>query len=306
MKRILLATSSFGVESNEPLKLLESAGITYTFNPYKRKLNIDETVSLLQGMDGVIAGTEAYNKEVIEQIPTLKIISRCGAGIDGIDLELLKLKGIALRNTPTVHRIAVAELALTGLLSLIRNIPLNHATIASGKWVKTMGQNLSGKTIAILGLGKVGQAFAQLISGFDCQILGYDPYFSGDLPGIQRVKEVQDVWQQADVISLHMPATAETIGLINKHVLEQVKSTVLVVNTSRGELIHEEALHTFLSSHPLAGAYLDVFQQEPYSGPLTTLPNVILTPHIGTFTMETRVTMEMESVNNLITFFQQT
>ena len=305
MKSILISTSSFGVESAEPLDRLKKAGIEYVLNPHGRKLNKEELISLLKDKDGVVAGTEAYPKEVLEQLPSLRIISRCGAGTDGIDKDYLKHTGITLSNTPDVHVTAVAELTLAGLLSLTRRISFNHASMVNGGWEKTMGRNLSGKTVGIVGFGKVGQAFVKLISNFDCNVLVYDPYYTGQAAGIAKVNSLQEIWSQSEIISLHIPSSPDTKNLINKDVLEKVKPNLLLVNTSRGELIDEAALTEFLVKNPQAGAYLDVFQQEPYAGPLSKLPNVVVTPHIGTFTQETRVNMEVQAVMNLINFFEK-
>jgi D-3-phosphoglycerate dehydrogenase / 2-oxoglutarate reductase len=179
MKRILISTSSFGVESRAPLAALEKAGIAYTLNPHARKLSPAETVALLQDKTGVIAGTEAYPKEVLAQIPNLKVISRCGAGTDGIDKDYLKQQSIPLFNTPEVHTTAVAELTLSGLLTLSRKIVVNHVSTITGAWQKTMGSNVSGKTVGLIGFGKVAQCFARLLSGFACSIVFYDPYYTG-------------------------------------------------------------------------------------------------------------------------------
>ena len=304
MKSIVISTSSFGVESTDPLDRLRKAGFEFILNPYGRKLTKEETIALLKDKDGVIAGTESYPKDVLEQLPSLKIISRCGAGTDGIDKDFMKKSGIALLNTPDVHITAVAELTLAGLLSVTRKISLNHATMVSGGWEKTMGRNLSGKTVSIIGFGKVGQAFAKLLTGFGCSILVYDPYCSVSINGVTIVKQLDEIWQKSDVISLHIPSSAETKSLINKEVLNKVKASLILMNTSRGDLIEENSLLEFLQRNQQAGAYLDVFQQEPYYGPLSKLPNVVVTPHIGTFTQETRVNMEVESVMNLINFFK--
>lgn len=305
MRKIVITTSSFGVESSEPLRLLEAAGMEVTLNPYKRKLSKEETASLLQNKDGVIAGTESYPKEVLEKLPALKIISRCGAGTDGIDKDFMERSGIALFNTPDVHITAVAELTLAGLMTLIRKVAANHVSLTSGKWDKAMGSNLSGKTVGIIGFGKVGQAFAKLLSGFQCTLLAYDPYFKNSLPGnVRQVSGMNEILRDADVLSLHIPSTTETKNLVNAETLSKVKPEVLLINTSRGDLVDEQALHEFMKSHPVAGAYLDVFQQEPYTGPLTQLSNVVVTPHIGTFTKETRVDMEVQAAMNLINFFK--
>jgi D-3-phosphoglycerate dehydrogenase / 2-oxoglutarate reductase len=306
MKKIIITTSSFATESAEPLNQLKAAGIDYVLNPFKRKLTQDETIQLLSDKHGVVAGTEAYPKSVLEKLPNLKVISRCGAGTDGIDKEFLKSAGIALINTPDVHVTAVAELTISGLLSLSRKVVTQHQNLISGKWEKSMGTNLSLKTVGVIGFGKVGQAFAKMLSGFSCKLLVYDPYCQQAIdPSVGKlVSSLEEIWAQADVISLHIPSTSETKRLVNSQSLSKMKQNVLILNTSRGDLIDERALCEFLLCNPTAGAYLDVFDQEPYSGPLTQLKNIVLTPHIGTFTYETRSKMELESVVNLINFLK--
>lgn len=303
MKSVLISTSSFGVESQEPLNRLREAGISVELNPYGRKLNHEETVKLLQDKAGVLAGTEAYPKEVLAQLPNLKIISRCGAGTDGIDQAYLKEHGITLCSTPNVHITAVAELTLAGLLSITRKMPQHHATTVAGQWGKVMGSNLAGKTVGLIGFGKVGQAVAKLLHAFGCQIIAFDPYLTGNSETVMRASTVHDIWTQADVISLHAPSTQETKGIINGQALSAMKPNVIILNTSRGDLVDEQALFDFLQSNPQASAYLDVFQQEPYQGPLSKLPNVVVTPHVGTFTKETRVNMELEAATHLIQYF---
>jgi D-3-phosphoglycerate dehydrogenase len=307
MKKILISTSSFATESTEPLDRLKEAGIDYVINPLKRKLTLEETIELVSDKDGVIAGTEAYPKSVLEKLPKLKLISRCGAGTDGIDKDTLKSMGIELLNTPQVHVTAVAELTIAGLLSLSRKIVTQHHLLVSGKWEKKMGVNISHKTVGIIGFGKVGQAVARMLSGFSCKLLIYDPFYSQTIEESfgQRVTSLDEIWSQSDVISLHIPSTSETKGLLNSQSLAKLKRDVLILNTSRGDLIQESALHDFLVKNPSAGAYLDVFDQEPYHGPLTQLQNVVLTPHIGTFTLETRSNMELEAAINLINFFKR-
>lgn len=304
-KKVFISTSSFGVENDQPLRLLEEQGIQYTLNPHGRKLTPDETASLLQGMHGVIAGTESYSRDVLDRLPSLQAISRCGAGTDGIDRDALATKNIALMSTPNVHVTAVAELTLAGLLALSRRIAQNNALMKSGKWEKLMGSNLSGKTVALIGFGRVGKQVATVLNELQCRVMAYDPYFADAFPPeVERVKHLNEVWSVADVISLHVPATDETRFLLRKETLQQCKPDVLIVNTARGELIREQDLLDFLTAHPEAGAYLDVYEKEPYSGPLTALNNVVVTPHVGTFTRETRVLMEIEAVQNIIHYFQ--
>lgn len=304
VKKIFISTSSFGIESSKPIQLLQEAGIHYSLNPLGRKLSKEETVNLLQEVDGVVAGTETYSRDVLEKLPRLRVISRCGAGTDGIDREYLQQKDISLLNTPNVHVTAVAELTLAGLFSLSRKVSQGDALMKAGKWEKLMGTNLGGKTVALIGLGRVGKEVANVLIAMRCRVLGFDPYFKGTFPaGVEHITSLDRIWQEADVISLHLPATEEARHLVRQETLLKCKPTVMIVNTSRGELVNEGDLIEFLNSHPQAGAYIDVYEKEPYSGPLATLPNVIVTPHVGTFTKETRVSMEIEAVQNIIHYF---
>jgi D-3-phosphoglycerate dehydrogenase / 2-oxoglutarate reductase len=302
--KILISTSSFSVESSQPLDLLRQEGFEVTLNPYGRKLTKEETVSLLAAMDGVIAGTEVYSADVLEKLNTVKVISRCGAGTDGIDVNVLRMKNITLLNTPDVHIVAVAELTLAGLLSLSRRVAQSHGLLVEGRWEKMMGTNLAGKTAGIVGYGKVGRRVADILHAFGCTILVYDPFLAVQPEGVRHVHELNIILAESDIITLHVPLTDETRYIISGEAFLRMRPHVMVVNTSRGGLIDEKALAEFLQAHPAAGAYLDVFEKEPYDGILRTLPNVVLTPHVGTFTRQTRVNMEMESVRNVINFFK--
>jgi len=302
MKRILISTSSFGVESKEPIDLLKNSGYEVILNPYGRKLTKAETIDLLSNADGVIAGTESYSADVIEQVKNIKIISRCGAGIDGIDIEALKAHKIALTNTPEVHKTAVAELTLAGLLAVLKKLVANHTLTSAGKWDKIMGSNLSGKKVGLIGFGRVGKTFYNLLKGFGCEVLVYDPWIESS-DSIPPTSDLPTLLKWSDVISLHIPLTEQTKNILSADSLQSVKSDVVILNTSRGGLIDETALFEFLSKNTKAGAFLDVFEIEPYKGRLGELSNVIITPHIGTFTRETRVQMELQSVHNVIKFF---
>lgn len=303
MKKILVSTSSFAVESTAPLDILHEAGFEVILNPYGRKLTKAETVSLLSSCHGVVAGTEAYSQDVLDKLPNLKIISRCGAGLDGIDIQYLKTKGIGLCNTPEVHVTAVAELTFTGLLACLKKTVANHQTVSSGKWQKLMGANLTRKKIGLVGYGKVARAFHKMLAGFECEVIVYDPFLI-NYTGIEKVEQLNELASACDVISLHIPLAENTRNIISGSIFRLVKKNVVLLNTSRGGLIDELALADFLTTNKEASAYLDVFETEPYQGALLALPNLLTSPHIGTFTKETRVQMEYEASINLINFFK--
>lgn len=301
--KVLISTSSFGQEDPAPLNLLTEAGIDYELNPYGRKLNESESIALLKDKIGVIAGTEALNRQVLEQALLLKVISRCGAGMDNVDVDTAKSKNIKVYNTPYVHTDAVAELALGGILAVFRHLPQTHADISSGVWNKRMGRNLRNKRIGFIGFGKVAQRLVTLLQPFQCTFKIYDPYVSDQV--IEEFNgnrvELFQLASSSDVLTLHLPYSNTVHHLIGKEVFRHATPYLVVINTARGGLIDESALFDFLMANPQAGAYLDTFEEEPYSGKLKELSNVILSPHVGTFTRETRVAMEVEAVKNLIT-----
>lgn len=290
-----------------PLRMLEEAGIAYERNTLKRKLKPHEVVAALKDRTGVIAGTEQYSAEVLTQLKNLKVISRCGAGIDGIDQEELNKRGIALYRTANVHVHAVVELTLTAILALTRRLMVHTLAMKSKEWKREMGRDISGCTLGIIGLGKVGVRVAHTIHAMGCKrIVAYDPHLSGPFPDfVEKVNDIAELAGLSDVITLHAPLTLETRNLINADFFQKVKPDVMIVNTARGELINERELHQFLKYHPHASAFLDVFAEEPYKGELLDLPNVLATPHIGTFTRETRINMELEAAKNIINFFRQ-
>jgi D-3-phosphoglycerate dehydrogenase len=200
---------------------------------------------------------------------------------------------------------AVAELTVAGLLTLARRVSWQHMELMRGAWNKQMGVNIGSKVVGIFGFGKVGKSVASILGAFGCEVKFFDPLVEATSEFYKKVDKPEELFRMSDIISLHMPVNEHTTGMINKSALESMKPEVLLLNTARGELVVESDLVEFLQTHPLAGAYLDVYSKEPYQGPLANLPNVVLTPHVGTFTRETRVKMELEAVSNLINNFER-
>lgn len=299
---VQVTTSTFGKAGSKPVDYLKSKGIPFKTNPYGRKLTEEEAVEVISGADAIIAGTEPLTENVLNQLPGLKIISRCGTGMNNVDLDAAEKLGIKVFNTPTVHVDAVAELALAGTLASLRGFARNDRTVRSGEWKKSMGRSLYDKSVGIIGFGKVGRRFCELLYPFTTNLFFYDPYLdeqTSDSNGVKRVT-LHQLFENSDIISLHVPYTKENHHMINAENLGIAKKDVTIVNTSRGGLINEDDLYTFLRDNPGAGAYLDVFEKEPYDGRLKELENVILSPHVGTSTKETREEMELEAAMNLV------
>ena len=302
MNKIYIATSSFGVNDQSPIKLIESYSYKVLQNNKNRKLNSSEMAEELNDCVGVIAGTELYSKKNINDLSKLQVISRLGVGIDNIDLEAVKEKGIKIYTTQTTPAPAVAELVLGIMLDLGRKISYQNNELKSGIWKKEMGTLFYGKTLGIIGLGTVGKTLVKLAKGFHFNIMAFDLYKDEQFSKRYDITycDLDTLLSQSDVISVHLNLTDETNQLLDSSKISKMKSDCLLINTSRGQIIDENALLTALQEKSILGAGLDVYSQEPYEGLLTELDNVVLTPHIGSYAKELRIQMEIEAVENLI------
>lgn len=305
--KILTTTSSFGKVDSKPLDLLKNAGFEVVINPHGRKLTIDESKELMAGFDGLIAGTEKLNQEVLSSAPQLKYLCRLGAGMDSVDFDAANSLNIKVENTPSAHIDGVAELTLGGILSCLRGIASSHSNVVSGEWKKPMGTLLRGKTLGIIGMGQVGKRLVELTKPFDLQVLAFDlnpdPVYAEANNVI--ISSMNEIAEKCDIVSLHIPFSAGSKNLIDQEFLLKAKPSLMVVNASRGGLIDENALHHFLKQNDSASAYLDTFEEEPYQGKLCELSNCTLTPHIGSYAREVRINMEMEAAQNVINFFSK-
>ena len=295
--KVLITPSTFCKTSNKPFQILEDAGFEVINNPYKRKINQTELALLLTGVQGVVAGLEQYNYDILSQ-SELKIISRCGSGLSNIDLDAAKKLGIAIYNTPEGPTQSVAELTVGCLLGLIRDVSRVNDLMHQGKWEKHTGRLLKDMEVLIIGFGKIGQTVARILSEIGARILAYDPFLKDhEISKTFNKVELTDGLQSADVIILHSSGEEMLLGE-TEFVL--MKPGVYILNAARGGLIDEGSLEKALITGKVAGAWLDTFKEEPYSGDLTKYNQVILTPHIGSYTREGRQKMEMEAVNNLL------
>jgi len=232
----------------------------------------------------------------------LKVISRCGIGLDNVDLDAARERKIKIFNTPGAATDAVAELTIGLIVGSLRNIVLADRCVRSGNWKKPMGYTLNGKTIGIIGLGRIGKRLVKLMSGFDLVFLAYDKIQDKNFSekfGVTYLN-IKSLLEKSDVVSIHLPFTKETKKLISKNEIGLMRPCSFLINTSRADIVDENALFEALKEGRISGAALDVFENEPYNGPLIELGNLILTPHIGSYARESRVRMEVEAVENLI------
>ncbi|MCW8137969.1 MAG: phosphoglycerate dehydrogenase [Planctomycetota bacterium] len=302
MSRVAVASHPFGEGDDAPLRLLREAGADLALNPRRRKLKPDELVELLAGAGAVVAGTEVYDAAVLARAPDLRLIARTGVGLDNVDLEACRARGVAVTWTPEAPSDSAAELAVGLLLALARHIPAADRLLRQGAWDRKVGALLRDRTVGVVGLGRIGARVARLLHPFGCRLLAtdIDPAVApraADL-GVTLVP-LDELLSTSDAVTLHVPLTPATRGLIDARALELLRPGALLVNTARGEVVDEAALLAALEAGRLGGAALDVFADEPYQGPLTGRDDVVLTCHMGSCTREGRLAMELGAARSV-------
>lgn len=300
MNTLVISTSSFDIDNNPPLQQLLRQGFQIVTNPHKRKLTEDEIIELLKdGAVGLIAGIEPLTARVLQAAPKLKVISRCGAGLDSVDLAAAQQHGIAVLNTPEAPAQAVAELTMGFILSLLRQIgPIDQA-VRNGEWPRTQGRLLAAQTVGIVGLGHIGRRVARLCRAFEATVVAHDPFATQTPDGV-TLMPFEQLLASADIVTLHLPYSAATHHLLGAEAFAAMKPEAIVINAARGGLVDEDALGNALKSGKISAAALDVFEQEPYRGPLLALNNVTVTSHVGSLARESRQRMEIEAAENLL------
>jgi len=300
--KVLISSRSFGKIDSGAVELLKNQGLEPILNPLGKKLNEEEIIDLLDDSVGIIAGTEKITEKILSYNDKLKVISRYGIGLDNIDLKAAQEKNILVFNTPETPKLAVAELTLSLILNLLKKIVKVDKNAKNNEWKPELGNLLSGKTIGIVGLGRIGKQLVEFLQPFNLKILIYETKPDKDFIKKYRIDLVslETLMVKSDIITLHVSYNQETHHIIGKKELDNMKTSAILINTARGGLIDEDLLYNYLKEGKIAGAAIDVFENEPDTGKLKELENVIITPHIGTYTIETRKNMEIEAANNLI------
>ncbi len=309
MPKALITTVPFAERNRLPLELLEAAGIEYHINPLGRRLREAELAEMIGDADVLIAGTEPITETVMSRASRLKLISRVGIGLDSVDLPSAEQRGIRVCYTPDAPAPAVAELAVCLILSLLRSVHVANLQMHGGRWQRHMGRRLAEVTIGIIGTGRIGARVLRRIAAF-----GTPRVLANDIkPDLKLVPELklewvgkEDIYRNADVISLHVPLTRQTRNMIGREQLLQMKPDALIVNTSRGGVINESDLADAMQSGHLGGAALDVFEHEPYDGPLVAVERCLLTTHMGSMSSDCRSRMEIEATEEAVRFLAGT
>jgi D-3-phosphoglycerate dehydrogenase len=263
-----------------------------------------ELVALLRGHDRAIVGLERIDDDVLSQVPELKVISKYGVGLDAIDVEAIRRRGIKLAWTGGVNRRSVSELTLSFAIALLHRVPETHAALRSGEWLKLVGRQLTGKTFGIIGCGFVGQDLVKLLAPFECRLLAHDIRDYADFYKAHHVTPVglYQLLAESDIVSLHVPLDRSTKGMIGEAQLSRMRAGTYLINAARGGLVDEEALASALENGHLAGAACDVFQMEPDANPrLLSHPAFLGTPHIGGSTAEAQLAMGRAAIEGLET-----
>ena len=284
-----------------------------TLNNSGKTLVGSELLEFLDGQNKVIVGLENFDKNLIDQLPELKVISKFGVGLNNIDLESMKEHSISLGFQPGTNKQSVAELALMHIFIALRKAPSSKEDICNNIWSQNKGHELFGKTIGIIGFGNIGQRLAELLEPFKCKIIFYDgiefskeelvdkfPSRSEDFINNLQQSSLNEVFKQADIVSIHIPLLEETQNLISVDELACLKKDVRIINTSRGGIVDEKALEDFLNQNKNAFAAFDVFETEPaFNHPLLKLNNFYATSHLGSMTIEGVISMGIAAINGL-------
>jgi len=282
---ILVTPTSYGKYDKNLILKLEEMVKEVVYNTKGKPLGSDELASIIEDFDGMIAGLDEINKNVISKAKNLKVISRYGSGYDRVDIEAAKEAGIYVTNTPGANSISVAELTIGLAIAAARSIPHANIETKKGEWPRLKGITLQGKVFGLIGLGSIAREVVLRLKGFNCKLVTYHPHRNSKFEGEHNIEycSLDDLLGKSDFVSLHVPVSSATSKMVNKDFLNKMKKGSILINTSRGELIDEDALYKSLKSGHLRAAALDAFSKEPpdHANPLLSLPQVIVTPHMG-------------------------
>ncbi len=305
MPKLLFTTSTFNLNNFIDKEKVESKGYELITNPYGKRLT-EETVSELMDDDvfGMVAGVEPLTESVLNKAPNIKVISRCGIGIDNVDLTYAKDNNISIFNTPDAPSRSVAELTLAHIFSLARRLPETDRIIRKGEWQPLMGNLISKQTIGIIGYGRIGRLVANMLHPLAKRVIVYDV---DDVEASEEIEKVSldYIYQNSDIISLHVPYSSESHNIINADVFKKLKDNAILINVARGGLVDEDALYIALNENRIRGAAFDCFVDEPYEGKLLELDNIQFSAHMGSYAAESRSMMEQEACARLIVGLQE-
>ncbi|GIP36116.1 phosphoglycerate dehydrogenase [Paenibacillus sp. J2TS4] len=302
--RILITSRMFGVLDREPIDLLAREGYEIVDHPYRgTTLGEDRLLELVENVDAAIVGDDYFTAAVIAKANRLKIIAKYGVGVDRIDLQAATDKGIVVSNIPGGNKHAVADLTLTLMLAISRQLMKAHEVVKQSGWSVVTGREIYRKTLGVVGMGQIGKEVIRRAKGFQMNIAAYDPY--PDQAFVQehgvRLVSAEELMRISDFVSLHLPSLPSTRGFVDRRMIALMKPTAYLINTARGDIVEETALVQALQERRIAGAALDTLAQEPPGNhPLLHMDNVIVTPHIAGHSYEANYTIGMSAARSVI------
>ena len=305
MGNILITASHFQTLCQKAIHLLESNGHQVILNDHELPYySFEELAVWAPEIDGAIIGMDQWNEQVFQIAPKLKILARFGVGVDNIDLEAAKRHGIQVVNAAGMNANAVAELAVAMILNCLRGIPELNRKLTDGQWSRAVGRDLLGKTVGLLGFGDIGGRVAKKLSGFEVRLLAYDPYPNREKAAALGVTltDLDTVLTQSDILSIHMPSIPATRHVMNRETFAKMKPDSYFINTARGALVDTQALVDAVAGGHLAGAAVDVYEQEPLpmGAPIRHTPGIQCIPHAGAETRETYSNISMMTAQAVI------
>ena len=305
MMKVLITTVPFGNKNRFPLELLEQENVEYLINPLNRKLTENELAEMASDCDIIIAGTESISEYVMSKAVKLKLISRVGIGLDSVDLLAAQKRGIQVTYTPDAPSPAVAELTIGLIISLMRSVHLSNIEMHNGEWHRYFGKRIAESTIGIIGLGRIGERVLSRLSAFGTPRLLVNDIMPNKALNHKFKLEWVDkktIYKESDLISLHVPLSRLTKNMIALKELEMMKPEANLINLSRGGIINEGDLYKVMKNGHLSGAAIDVFEKEPYNGPLKEINRCILTAHMGSMSYDCRALMEIQATEDVVRF----
>jgi D-3-phosphoglycerate dehydrogenase / 2-oxoglutarate reductase len=284
------------VDDLHPVFIEQTEALGYTCD-YRPAIKLDEALAILPDYDGLVIRSKfQVDQAVLNAATKLRFIARAGAGMDNIDEEYARQKGIALLNAPEGNRDAVGEHAIGMLLSLMNNLNRGDAEVRTGLWQReeNRGYELKGRTVGIIGYGHMGQSFARKLKGFEVEVIAYDKYKTGFSDAYAREVSMEEIVKHSDVLSLHIPLTPETNGLVNDEYLFHFRKPIILLNTSRGKVVQVQAVLNAIKQGKIVGAGLDVLEvekfpalaEQPWFSELRQSGKVLLSPHVAGWTFE--------------------
>ena len=292
--KVLITANSFGTHGPAPAQALEETGAQLIYMNRPQPWRQEELVGMVEGIDAMIIGADHLTGKVIDAAGSLKIIAKHGVGLDNIDMVAATRSGIMVTAGLHSNTVAVAEMTVSLMFALARNIIICDAEVRDNKWNKRVGIELTGKTAGIVGLGCIGKEVALRLKGLKMEVIAFDPYWDEAFAAKYDIRyaDIKTLAAESDVVTLHAPLLPETRHIIDSNILDIMKEDAILINTARGGLVDEASLFEALSQKKIYGAAIDAFSEEPPTGcRLLELPNFIATPHIGAYTGE--------SINNM-------